>query len=82
MDMPIAQDHPLTGIDVYALPPDQGEWVLRRQLAAGTLDPEETIVGVLTGTGIKWPAQLDAALGPAPPLLPGEVDAILEAMEA
>ncbi|TWT14067.1 class II aldolase/adducin family protein [Reyranella sp. CPCC 100927] len=25
---------PLTGIDVYALPPDQGEWVLRRQLAA------------------------------------------------
>ena len=25
---------PLTGIDVYALPPEQGEWVLRRQLAA------------------------------------------------
>jgi ribulose-5-phosphate 4-epimerase/fuculose-1-phosphate aldolase len=34
MDMTIAQDLPLTGIDVYALPPDQGEWVLRRQLAA------------------------------------------------
>ncbi|TXL70286.1 class II aldolase/adducin family protein [Vineibacter terrae] len=27
-------DLPLTGIDVYALPPEQGEWVLRRQLAA------------------------------------------------
>ncbi len=25
---------PLTGIDVYALPPEQGEWVMRRQLAA------------------------------------------------
>ena len=34
MDMPIAQDQTLTGIDVYALPPDQGEWVLRRQLAS------------------------------------------------
>ena len=27
-------DLPLTGTDVYALPPQQGEWVLRRQLAA------------------------------------------------
>ena len=34
MDMPIAQDQPLTGIDAYALPTEQGEWVLRRQLAA------------------------------------------------
>jgi ribulose-5-phosphate 4-epimerase/fuculose-1-phosphate aldolase len=34
MDMHIAADQPLTGIDVYALPPEQGEWVLRRQLAA------------------------------------------------
>ena len=34
MDMHVAQDQPLTGIDVYALPPEQGEWVLRRQLAA------------------------------------------------
>jgi len=34
MDMHIAADLPLTGIDVYALPPEQGEWVLRRQLAA------------------------------------------------
>src|SRR5213075_1831605 len=34
MDMHIAQDTPLTGIDVYALPPDEGEAVLRRQLAA------------------------------------------------
>ena len=34
MDMHIAQDAPLTGIDVYALPPDEGEAVLRRQLAA------------------------------------------------
>ena len=34
MDMNIAQDVPLTGIDVYSLPPDEGEAVLRRQLAA------------------------------------------------
>ena len=34
MDMHIAQDLPITGIDVYALPPEQGEAVLRRQLAA------------------------------------------------
>ena len=27
-------DLPLTGTDVYSLPPSQGEWVLRRQLAA------------------------------------------------
>ena len=34
MNAPIAQDLPLTGIDVYALPPAEGEAVLRRQLAA------------------------------------------------
>ena len=34
MDMHIAQDTPLTGIDVYALPEAEGEAVLRRQLAA------------------------------------------------
>src|SRR4029078_7147725 len=34
MDMHIAENAPLTGIDVYALPPDEGEAVLRRQLAA------------------------------------------------
>ena len=34
MDMHIAQDAPLTGIDVYSLPPAEGEAVLRRQLAA------------------------------------------------
>lgn len=34
MDMPIASDLPLTGIDVHSLPPTDGEWVLRRQLAA------------------------------------------------
>jgi ribulose-5-phosphate 4-epimerase/fuculose-1-phosphate aldolase len=34
MDMHIAQDAPLTGLNVYALPPAEGEAVLRRQLAA------------------------------------------------
>ena len=34
MDMPIASELPLTGVDVHALPPADGEWVLRRQLAA------------------------------------------------
>ena len=34
MDINIANDAPLTGIDVYSLPPEEGEAVLRRQLAA------------------------------------------------
>src|SRR5215472_16482467 len=34
MDMHIAENAPLTGIAVYALSPDEGEAVLRRQLAA------------------------------------------------
>jgi ribulose-5-phosphate 4-epimerase/fuculose-1-phosphate aldolase len=34
MDMHIAENAPLTGIDVYSLPPEEGEAVLRRQLAA------------------------------------------------
>jgi ribulose-5-phosphate 4-epimerase/fuculose-1-phosphate aldolase len=34
MNMPLAPEMPLTGIDVYALPPKEGEAVLRRQLAA------------------------------------------------
>jgi ribulose-5-phosphate 4-epimerase/fuculose-1-phosphate aldolase len=34
MDMHIAADQPLTGIDIQSLPPAEGEAVLRRQLAA------------------------------------------------
>jgi len=34
MDMQIAQHLPVTGIDAYSLPPEEGEAVLRRQLAA------------------------------------------------
>src|SRR3989337_2343176 len=34
MDMHIAQDTPLTGVDVHSLPLAEGEAVLRRQLAA------------------------------------------------
>jgi ribulose-5-phosphate 4-epimerase/fuculose-1-phosphate aldolase len=34
MDMHIAENAPLTGIDVYSLSPEEGEAVLRRQLAA------------------------------------------------
>ncbi|HTR83748.1 MAG TPA: class II aldolase/adducin family protein [Reyranella sp.] len=34
MDMHIAENAPVTGIDVYSLPPEEGEAVLRRQLAA------------------------------------------------
>src|SRR6516165_6527460 len=53
MDMNIAQDMPLTGIDVYALPPAEGEAVLRRQLAAAYrlvdyFDWTELIYGHLT----------------------------------
>ena len=34
MDMHIAENAPLTGIDVYSLSPEEGEAGLRRQLAA------------------------------------------------
>jgi ribulose-5-phosphate 4-epimerase/fuculose-1-phosphate aldolase len=34
MNLPIAADLPITGIDIHALPPAEGEAVLRRQLAA------------------------------------------------
>jgi threonine synthase len=53
---------------------------LRRQAAAGAIDPDEWIVAVLTGTGMKWPAQLDRALGPEPPLLPDDVETLLQAV--
>ncbi len=53
---------------------------LRRQVTAGAIDREELIVALLTGTGMKWPAQLDAALGPQPPLLPDDAAAILAVM--
>lgn len=55
---------------------------LRKQAAAGNLDPAETIVAVLTGSGMKWPAQVDAAIGAAPPLLSDNVSTILDAMAA
>jgi ribulose-5-phosphate 4-epimerase/fuculose-1-phosphate aldolase len=53
MDMHIAQDVPLTGIDVNSLPPAEGEAVLRRQLAAAYrlvdyFDWTELIYGHLT----------------------------------
>lgn len=54
---------------------------LRRQAAAGLIDPKERVVAVLTGTGLKWAAQMDAALSPPPPLLPDDVAAILKAMQ-
>ena len=53
---------------------------LRRQVAAGAVDPGEVIVAVLTGTGMKWPAQLEAAIGPEPPLLPDDPEVILNVM--
>lgn len=55
---------------------------LRRQVAAGTLDPEETVVAVLTGSGTKWPGQVEAALGPDPPLLPDDLETLLAALNA
>jgi threonine synthase len=53
---------------------------LRKQAASGALDPEECIVAVLTGSGMKWLAQLDAAIGAAPPLLPDDVPTLLRAL--
>lgn len=52
---------------------------LRRQVAAAAIDPEECIVAVLTGSGVKWLAQIDAAIGPPPPLLPDDLSTLLAA---
>jgi threonine synthase len=52
---------------------------LRRAVKQGRLDREEWIVAVLTGTGMKWPSQLDAAIGPAAEPLPDDVEAVLAA---
>ncbi|MBM3458532.1 MAG: pyridoxal-phosphate dependent enzyme, partial [Armatimonadetes bacterium] len=51
---------------------------LRRQVAAGGVDRDELIVAVLTGSGIKWPAQVDAAIGPPEPFLPDDPALLLE----
>jgi threonine synthase len=53
---------------------------LRRQVAAGTLDPEECIVALMTGSGMKWPAQVDAAIGTPPPLLPDDIGTLLRSV--
>jgi threonine synthase len=55
---------------------------LRRAAEEGRLDRDERIVAVLTGTGMKWPAQLDAAIGPAAEPLPDDIAAVLAAFEA
>jgi threonine synthase len=52
---------------------------LRRAAEEGRLDREEQVVAVLTGTGMKWPAQIDAALGPPAEPLPDDVAAVLAA---
>jgi threonine synthase len=54
---------------------------LRRAVEAGRLDREERIVAVLTGTGMKWPAQIDAAIGPAPEPLPDDLAVVLAAFD-
>jgi threonine synthase len=53
---------------------------LRRQVLAGSLETEECIVAVLTGTGMKWMSQVAAASGPPAPPLPCNADSILHAM--
>jgi threonine synthase len=54
---------------------------LKRAAQEGRVDRGERIVAVLTGSGMKWPAQLDAAVGPAPEPPPDEIDAVLSAFE-
>jgi threonine synthase len=55
---------------------------LRHQRAAGVLDPDEVIVAVICGTGMKWPAQIDAAIGDAEsaPPLPDDIPTLLAAI--
>ncbi len=55
---------------------------LRRQAAAGTINLKETIVAVLSGSGVAWPNQLDAAVEIAPEQLDDDLDSILRAMPA
>ncbi len=54
---------------------------LHRQVRAGALDVEETIVAVLTGSGVKWPAQVDAAIGPPESFLPDDPVKLMDAMQ-
>jgi len=54
---------------------------LRRQVELGNIDREEVIVAVLTGSGIKWPAQVETAVGALAELLPDDINVILGAME-
>jgi threonine synthase len=54
---------------------------LRQRLAEGHQDPEELVVAVLTGSGLKWPGQLAAATGEVPPFLPDEPTVLLRSLE-
>ena len=63
MDMPISQDQPLTGIDVYALPPEQGERMAAnaRTMRAFAGDPymndpslRARLVAISTPTLVLW----------------------------
>ncbi len=53
---------------------------LRHQVREGQLDPEEQIVAVLTGSGMKWPGQVQSAIGPTPEFLPDQTAALVAAM--
>jgi threonine synthase len=55
---------------------------LQQQVQIGAIDPNETIVAVICGSGMKWPAQLHMALATATDdtLLPDDVSLLLSAV--
>ena len=68
MDMHIAHDAPLTGIDIGSLPPAEGEAILRRQLAAAYRLVDyfgwtELIYGHLTARASNGPLSLRVPAG-------------------
>ena len=54
---------------------------VRRAVRTGELEATETMVALLTGTGMRWPAQVDRAIGQVP-TLPADADVIAERLGA
>ena len=53
----------------------------RRAVQTGELEVGETMVALLTGTGMRWPAQVDRAIGQSP-TLPDDANVIAEKLGA
>lgn len=54
---------------------------LQRAAGEGLIDPDEHVVALVTGSGLRWPAQVDAAVGADVELLPPDPVRIIEHLE-